>query len=464
MRMPPHLPGGLPFVGHAVEFGRDPVGLLSRGRERYGDVYSFDLLGSRMTVLTGPNANKAFFQAADSTLSAREAYGFTVPIFGAGVAYDVSPEIMGEQLAWVFPALREERLHRYAEVMLEEAQAYVAAWPDEGEIDLLNAMNELTVFIAARCLIGPEFRQHLSTEFAQLYHDLEGGINLLAFFHPYLPLPSFWRRDHARQRMGELISRIVADRRATGFDGEDFLQTLMEARYKNGSTLPDQTITGLLLTLIFAGQHTSAVLAAWTGLLLLDPPASYLNAVLAEQETAFGDGQPITLEALRGLVVLERSIKEAERMHPPLVMLMRKILSDFEYDGYTLRAGGLALVSPGVSHRIAQVFADADRYDPDRFAPGREEDRQSQHALIGFGGGRHRCVGKVFAYQQIAAIWSVILQRFELSLASPMPRPNYRSFVVGPDTPRLVRFRRRVSARGFDRTPRRGAVPAAGQS
>jgi sterol 14-demethylase len=151
----------------------------------------------------------------------------------------------------------------------------------------------------------------------------------------------------------------------------------------------------------------------------------------------------MTLQALRELVVLARCIKEAERMHPPLVMLMRKIVQDFEYAGYRVAAGGLALVSPAVSHRIAEVFADPERYDPDRFGPGREEDRQSLYALIGFGGGRHRCIGKVFAYQQIAAIWSVLLQRFELELPSALPEPNYQSFVVGPRAPRRVRFRRR---------------------
>src|SRR5438093_3792698 len=118
-------------------------------------------------------------------------------------------------------------------------------------------MNELTTFIPSRCLIGHEFRQNLSAEFAHLYRDLEGGLNLLAFFQPRLPLPSFKRRDRARVRMAELISQIIADRRASGREGEDFLQTLMTAHYSDGRTLSDDAITGLLLTVIFAGQHTS---------------------------------------------------------------------------------------------------------------------------------------------------------------------------------------------------------------
>ena len=59
-----------------------------------------------------------------------------------------TPEVMDEQMGLLFPALRDDRLRAYARVMQEEAEAYVAGWGDEGEVDLLAALNELTVFIA----------------------------------------------------------------------------------------------------------------------------------------------------------------------------------------------------------------------------------------------------------------------------------------------------------------------------
>jgi sterol 14alpha-demethylase len=273
-----------------------------------------------------------------------------------------------------------------------------------------------------------------------LYHDLEGGINFLAFFHPYLPLPSFQRRDKARVRMVELISQIIAQRRSHLTDSEDFLQTLMTARYADGTALTDDNITGLLLTLLFAGQHTSAVLAAWAGILLLQNP-QYLPAILEEQQEVFGCEQEISLKALERLVCLERAIREAERMRPPLVMLMRKVLRDFEYKGYVIPAGELAMISPAVSHRLPEVFCHPEKYDLDRFAPGREEHLQSKYALIGFGGGKHRCIGQAFAYQQVKVIWSILLQRFELELVQPKYEPNYSTFVVGPKQPCLVRYR-----------------------
>ncbi|WP_445632759.1 Cytochrome P450 [Nostoc sp. DSM 114161] len=444
-KIPPILHGGLPYLGHALEFHRDPVGVLQRGQAQFGEIFSFLLAGSQITVLIGPKGNEAFFRAPDSQFSAKEAYRFTIPIFGQGIAYDTTPEIMSEQLGFIFPALREERLQAYAQLMAEEVHTYLENWGQSGEVDLLTALNELTIFIASRCLIGQEFRQNLSNEFAHLYHDLEGGINLLAFFQPYLPLPSFQRRDRARVRMVQLISEIIANRRRNGIVGEDFLQTLMDASYSDGSALTDDNITGLLITLLFAGQHTSAVLAAWTGILLLQH-SQFLPPILEEQHAVLGEvaaGKPFTLDRLKQLVVLERAIKEAERLRPPLIMLMRKILRDFEYNGYYVPAGGLAMVAPAVSHRLAECFRDPDRYDPDRFAPDRAEERKSAYTMIGFGGGRHRCIGQSFAYEQIKVIWSVLLQNFDLELVSQSYEPNYSTFVIGPKQPCLIRYQRK---------------------
>ena len=38
-KRPPVLGGGLPFLGHAIEFHRDPTALLQRGRDQFGEIF-----------------------------------------------------------------------------------------------------------------------------------------------------------------------------------------------------------------------------------------------------------------------------------------------------------------------------------------------------------------------------------------------------------------------------------------
>ena len=54
----------------------------------------------------------------------------------------------------------------------------------------------------------------------------------------------------------------------------------------------------------------------------------------------------------------------------------------------------------------------------------RLEQEQVQYAFIGFGGGRHRCMGENFAFLQVKAIWSYLLRNFDMELVDPFPEPG----------------------------------------
>jgi sterol 14alpha-demethylase len=440
-RMPPLLPGGVPILGHALELRSNPVGLIQRGRDMFGEIYSMRLPNSPTVVMTGPKAHETFFRLPDDQVSMREVYQLMIPIFGKGIAYDAPPEIMKEQLAFFHAALREARLKTYARGFVEEAEDYFSRWGDEGVVDLYDVGNELTIYTSARSLLGKKFRDKLSGEFAKLYHDLEGGLSLLAFFAPNAPTPAFRKRDAARARMTELISKIIRERKDSTGD-EDFLQTLMEAKYADGRGLTEDEITGLLLTIMFAGHHTSGVTLAWTGVLLQQNPHC-LKPLLAEQEKILGSRTDLTLDDLRAMDGLERVIKETLRLYPPIIMVMRRVLKGFDYGGYGIDPGTMIMASPAVAHRIPEVFADPNRFDPDRFGPGRDEEKKNPMGWIAFGAGRHRCMGIVFAQLQLRAIWSTLLRNFDFELVEPRYEPDYTRMLVGPRQPCRVRYKRK---------------------
>jgi sterol 14-demethylase len=440
MNTVPSVPGGWPYVGHALAFNRNPVAFLDGARAVHGDIFRFKLLGNTVYALLSPEGNKAFFRASDEVLDSREAYRFTIPIFGRGVAYDVSPDVMEQQLRLLHPGLRDEAMQSYANIMADEVEQFARKLGDAGEINLPTALNELTIFIAGRCLLGEEFRSRLSAEFAELYRDLEGGINLIAFVAPGAPTPKNRRRDRARRRVAAIISGLIAERRHRDCSKGDFLSMLMAARYEDDTPLSDDVIAGLLLTLLFAGQHTSAVMATWLGVLLMTN-SEHCTRVRSEAINVLGD--TVLLSKLKQMFALEYCLKEAERLYPPLVMLMRRTSLPFEVGDSLIPAGNLVMVSPGISHREPSAFRNPNLFDPDRFAPPREEDRKTPYSLIGFGGGKHRCIGMAFAHQQIKVIWGILLQRFDFKLLDEAAQPDYSTFVVGPQHPCRARYHRR---------------------
>jgi sterol 14-demethylase len=59
-----------------------------------------------------------FFRGNDEELSPKEAYKFMVPVFGPGVVYDSTTEVMYEQLKFVKAGLVPAQLKRDVSYML----------------------------------------------------------------------------------------------------------------------------------------------------------------------------------------------------------------------------------------------------------------------------------------------------------------------------------------------------------
>ena len=447
LREPPRVSGGERENGHLEELRHDPIALMTRVRRECGDVGEFTIGNRDVVLLTGAEANEFYFRAPEDELDQAEAYPFMTPIFGKGVVFDAPPERRREMLH--NQALRDKFMRGHAATIASEVEGMVAGWEDEGEIDLLEWFAELTIYTSSACLIGTRFRRELDGRFAELYHDLEQGTDPIAYVDPYAPIESFRRRDAAREALVELVQAIMR-RRTLGpppADGEaDLLDVLMSIKDEDGTDrFSADTVTGMFISMMFAGHHTTSGTAAWTLIELLRHPDE-MATVNEELDRLYADGSEVSFQALREIPHLESSIKEALRLHPPLILLLRVAMEDLAYGGYRIGAGKLVGASPAICNRIAEDFPDPDAFVPARYADGREEDRANPWTWIHFGAGRHRCVGAAFALMQLKAIFSVLLQGWEFEAAQPLDsyRNDHSKMVVQLQQPCRVRYRRRT--------------------
>lgn len=443
---------GIPFVGGLIKFSKGPMNLMTEMYAKHGEVFTVPLLHKRMAFIFGPHASPHFFNAVDDKMSQTEVYGYSVPTFGPGVVYDVDLPVRTEQFKMVAEALRGARLKSYVAAFTAEAEEFFGKWGASGVVNLPDAFGELIILTASRTLLGREVRERMFERVAGLYHDLDDGMRPISVLFPHLPTAFHRRRDAARKAMADIFAGVVAERRASGAKEDDMLQWFIDARYEKvngGRALTDTEITGLLIAVLFAGQHTSTITASWTGLHLASNPAA-MAAAVAEQAACLArpDGGALDADALRGMDVLHAAVTEALRLGPPLVMLLRYAKAPFAVttstgERYVIPAGHIVAISPTFSHRLPGVFPNPDAFEPERFAPPREEGKNL--GFVGFGAGRHACMGQQFAYLQIKAIWAVLLRNFELERLDPFPEPDFTSMVIGPK-PCRVRYTRRKLA------------------
>ncbi len=440
----PRVSGGEEEHGHLAEFRTDPIGLMKRVREECGDVGWFQLVDKHVILLSGAEANEFFFRSSDEDLDQAEAYPFMTPIFGKGVVFDASPERRKEMLH--NSALRGEQMKGHAATIEAEVQKITKDWGESGEIDLLDFFAELTIYTSTACLIGLKFREQLDQRFANYYHELERGTDPLCYVDPYLPIESFRRRDEARAKLVTLVQEIMDQRLANPPQGKadrDMLDVLVSIKDEDGRPrFSADEVTGMFISLMFAGHHTSAGTSSWTLIELIRHPEIY-GRVQQELDDLYADGQEVSFHALRQIPRLDNVVKETLRLHPPLIILMRVAQSEFEVAGFGIHKGDFVAASPAVSNRIAEDFPDPDAFNPDRYDKPEQADVVNRWTWIPFGAGRHRCVGAAFATMQIKAIFSVLLRKYEFEMAQPADsyRNDHSKMVVQLERPAKVRYR-----------------------
>ncbi|MFI9533735.1 cytochrome P450 [Nocardia fusca] len=446
---PPRVSGGEHEHGHLEEFRTDPIALMRRVREECGDVGQFELAGRHVVLLTGAEANEFFFRAADEDLDQAAAYPFMKPIFGEGVVFDASPERRKEMLH--NSALRGDQMRGHAATIEKEVDRMLAGWGDEGEIDLLDFFAELTIYTSSACLIGTKFREELDSRFAHLYHNLERGTDALAYVDPYMPIESFRIRDESRAALVELVQEIMNGRIANppaDKEDRDLLDVLVSVKKEDGTPhFSASEVTGIFISMMFAGHHTTSGTAAWSVIELLRHP-EVLSGVVKELDELYADGQEVSFHALRQIPQLEAVLKETLRLHPPLIILMRVAQGEFEVCGNRIEPGDHVAATPAISNRLPEDFPNPDSFDPGRYIDPNQEDLVNRWTWIPFGAGRHRCVGAAFALMQLKAIFSVLLRDWEFEMAQPSEsyRNDHSKMVVQLQQPCRVRYRRRQQA------------------
>ncbi|KAI9567383.1 cytochrome P450 [Boletus coccyginus] len=490
--LPPEVFHIVPIFGSAASYGNDPLNFFARCKEKYGNVFTFVLLGRKVTVALGPKGNNFILGGKSMAFSAEDAYKhLTTPVFGKDVVYDVPNELFMEQKKFVKVGLSVENFRAYVGMVEDEVEQFMktdAAFlifqmndiNEWGRFDVTDIMAQITILTASRTLQGSEVRQGLDKSFSELFNALDGGFTPLNFLFPNLPLQSYRKRDEAHKKMSEFYIDIIRKRRESGIDAQDMISALISQKYRNGRELPNHEIAHIMIALLMAGQHTSSATGSWALLHLADNQ-EIQEAFYQEQVKNFGnpDGtfRSMTYEELRELPVMDSVIRETLRIHPPIHSIMRYVRSDVPVpptlgapskDGaYVVPRGHYVLASPSVSQVDPQIWRNPGTWDPVRWSDPEGvaaqafksySDESGEKIDYGFGAvskgtdspyqpfgaGRHRCIGEQFAYLQLGTVLATLLRQVEVRLDHPLPEHNYHTMITMPKKPRNICYRRRA--------------------
>jgi cytochrome P450 len=148
------------------------------------------------------------------------------------------------------------------------------------------------------------------------------------------------------------------------------------------------------------------------------------------------------MERLDVAPYLGQVIDEAMRVYPPGWAFTRTPKSDDEICGRRVPAGSIVIVSSYANHHSPRFWDDPERFDPERFAPGRRE-TIGPCAYFPFGVGPHACIGKHMADVESKLALALLARRYRLEPASDEPVPPEPAITLTPGAPIRVRVERR---------------------
>ncbi len=321
------------------------------------------------------------------------------------------------------PGFHRSKLEGIREIMqgvIDEFAEELARETRTGKaVDVSHKMMELAFRIVARSLFSanlPEQElQRLSNSITVLQSFLIRQIRQ-PYLNPWFVLSGALRKHEQISRdADQIILDVIRERKASGNDGGDLLQMLLDSRYEDtGEPMTDQQLLDESKILFVAGHETTANALAWTWYLLSQHPEA-ISAIRQELDQVVGVGNP-TFSDLSKLHFTTQVIEESMRLYPPAWITDREAIEDDQVGDLKIPKGAIVVPFIYGVHHSPEIWEDPEAFNPARF----EKETRNQLPAFGympFGGGPRLCIGNSFALMEMQLALASLVRRFDIGLS-----------------------------------------------
>ena len=505
-----------PDFDSAFEMGQNPLKFIEKVKSRYGPVAGLRLAGENVILVSKPSVAKQVLIDDEASFTKKGTAFFPSSRLAGDGLLVTDGDVWRSQRRLSNPAFRKAAVETYAKAMNECIEETIRTrWRTNGERDIYEDFNEVTLQVVCRTLFGEDAVGTKGKEIVdsirvafEYFAKRSSGIEMI--LPEWFPLPSNISFNDAVDRLDNAVYAIIDKRLAEmeepcfiacATQEMDLLDRLLSAslddlvedeedRVLKGAMASsskddddDDAVTNTnkkkmsrkqlrdeVMTLIVAGQETSAIVLSWA-VAFVAKDESFGERIAKEamearilaskrlkkiplekeqeectiaEEVIDDDGNckepdsetiiaqtELTFESIKDLPFTEAIILETMRLKPPAYIVGRSnSISDVHLDEnnkYDIPRGSTILVSPYLAHRDGQYWSKPNEFDPNRWLALDPETNQpyARTALRGmgykntyfpFGAGPRACIGAQFAMLEaiILLACSCEKRRFDL--------------------------------------------------
>lgn len=436
------LPGprGLPIVGNLLQIDRDRLHLTAENWSRtYGDYFRFRIGPRWIFAVANPETIAAMLRDRPDGFHRSQRLGVIAAEFGFNGVFSANGDAWRRQRPMVMAGFDPGHIKTYFPALVKVTERFAGRWrraAAAGEaIDLQGDLMRYTVDVTAGLAFGADIntlesdddviQKHLDKVLPALFR------RLFSPFPPWFRSPRDWSLPGHLQALQRAVQDFIAQARARiAADPAlrerptNLIEAMIVARDNPASGLDDGDVAGNVLTMLLAGEDTTANTLAWMIYLLHRHPH-----VLARAREEVG-GRIEKYEQAATLPFIEACINETMRLKPVAPILMLQSTRDTVVADIAVPARTLLMCLMRAGATDERRFPDAQTFDPARWLSGASASSPKRVAMP-FGAGPRLCPGRYLALLEMKMVMAMLLAEFDIEAVSGDAREQL-AFTMAP--------------------------------
>lgn len=421
-----HFPGrdGLPIIGDGIVFFKDTLGYMEKMYAQFGPIFRSKLGPMKTLNIIGTDAQQLVLLDSACNFSTEKGYAMSLGEFFPKnlLLRDFSDHKKHRRIMQT--AFKNQMLESYMPTLHDIIGRHVQQWAQDGQVNVFQGVKAALLEVGSTIFLGVELGEE-AEKVSDAFINLAIGSSTP--FRYNIPGTPYARAVSSHKWLNSYLRAQIASKRDG--DGSDMFSLFCKETQEDGTYFSDDDIMHHVSFLLFAAHDTTTS----TLLNLLFEMTRHTEwQDKCRDELRSINSQYLSYAQLSEMETLTYCFKETLRLYPPVIGMARRSIREFEFGGHLIPANTTISTSTLMTQRLPELFPNPNQFEPERFAPGREEHKVHPFAWFPFGGGAHKCIGLHFAEMLTKVALFEMLKNWRFEALShdtdfayiPFPKPR----------------------------------------
>jgi cytochrome P450/nitrite reductase/ring-hydroxylating ferredoxin subunit len=459
-------PRGMPWLGNALQL--DLRRLHEQAEEwiaTYGPLYVIRVGRERTLVVADPELAQQVFRSRPETFRRTRKLEQVFIELGVAGVFSAEGPAWRSQRRLAMEALSPRHLRGFYPTLHMVAERLRRRWERAADrretLDVVDELKRFTVDVTTALTFGHDVNtieqqgdDRIQRRLELLFPAFNDRLFAILPLWRTVRLPKDRRVDKARDELRAWLEELVGEARARlaadpgrAAHPANFLESMLAMRDEDGQAFSDEVVFGNLMTMLLAGEDTTAFTLAWAVHQMCESPES-VAALRAELDGTLGsDAVPADMDVVGRLAYAGAVANETMRLRPVAPLILFEATTDTTLADVEIPSGTNILVLTRPAVRDPANFADPEAFRPERWLQ-QDAGPHEPSVHVPFGSGPRICPGRSLAMLVMKVALSMLYRNFHVHRhGKPEDVREIFAFTMGPGGLE-VHLRRRAAIPG----------------